>query len=160
MHVLNAHGGMLIWTWLCLDLNQTERFENVIYISEGSSVTVFPITKSPGNSVYIMAVLLSVFVSAYSFIHSFIPAISIAPLQVLYHSKALPTTARILYRSFMPKRYTKLNSLIYTSWSGPLQKSMVGYYGYGCAYYLYLALERGLSYCTVHEIYLYQKSMA
>src|SRR6218665_1169237 len=96
----------------------------------------------------------------HSFIHSFIPAISIVPLQVLYHSKALPTTARILYRSFMPKRYTKLNSLIYTSWSGPLQKSMVGYYGYGCAYYLYLALERGLSYCTVHEIYLYQKSMA
>src|SRR6218665_1257042 len=37
-------------------------------------------------------------------IHSFIPAISIAPLQVLYHSEALPTTARILYRSFTPKR--------------------------------------------------------
>ena len=34
----------------------------------------------------------------HSFIHS---AISIAPLQVLYHSEALPTTARILYRSFM-----------------------------------------------------------
>src|SRR6218665_4076537 len=32
--------------------------------------------------------------------HSFIPAISIAPLQVLYYSEALPTTARILYRSF------------------------------------------------------------
>src|SRR6218665_2633518 len=30
------------------------------------------------------------------FIHSFIPAISIAPLQVLYYSEALPTTARIL----------------------------------------------------------------
>ena len=30
-------------------------------------------------------------------------AISIAPLQVLYHSDALPTTARILYRSFTPK---------------------------------------------------------
>ena len=28
-------------------------------------------------------------------IHSFIPAISVAPLQVLYHSEALPTTARI-----------------------------------------------------------------
>src|SRR6218665_1065997 len=28
------------------------------------------------------------------YIHSFIPAISIAPLQVLYHSEALPTTAR------------------------------------------------------------------
>ena len=35
---------------------------------------------------------------------SFILAISIAPLQVLYHSEALPTTARILYRSFTPKR--------------------------------------------------------
>src|SRR6218665_1070153 len=28
------------------------------------------------------------------YIHSFIPAISIAPLQVLYYSEALPTTAR------------------------------------------------------------------
>ena len=37
----------------------------------------------------------------YSFIHS---AISIAPLQVLYYSEALPTTARILYRSFTPMR--------------------------------------------------------
>src|SRR6218665_1667310 len=36
--------------------------------------------------------------------HSFIPAISIAPLQALYYSEALPTTARILYRSFTPKR--------------------------------------------------------
>src|SRR6218665_1381185 len=35
---------------------------------------------------------------------SFIPAISIAPLQVLYYSEALPTTTRILYRSFTPKR--------------------------------------------------------
>src|SRR6218665_3229458 len=35
---------------------------------------------------------------------SFIPAISIVPLQVLYHSEALPTTTRILYRSFTPKR--------------------------------------------------------
>ena len=40
----------------------------------------------------------------YSFIHSFIPGISIAPLQVLYYSEALPTTAWILYRSFTPKR--------------------------------------------------------
>ena len=38
------------------------------------------------------------------FIHSFIHAISIAPLQVLYYSEALPTTARILYRCFTPKR--------------------------------------------------------
>jgi len=37
-------------------------------------------------------------------INSFIPAISIAPLQVLYYSEALPTTTRILYRSFTPKR--------------------------------------------------------
>src|SRR6218665_532315 len=37
-------------------------------------------------------------------IHSFIPAISIAPLQVHYYSEALPTTARILYQSFTPKR--------------------------------------------------------
>src|SRR6218665_342940 len=41
---------------------------------------------------------------SYTFIHLFILAISIAPLQVLYHSEALPTTARILYRSFTPKR--------------------------------------------------------
>src|SRR6218665_669139 len=39
-----------------------------------------------------------------SFIHLFILAISIAPLQVLYYSEALQTTARILYRSFTPKR--------------------------------------------------------
>ena len=39
-----------------------------------------------------------------SFIHSFTPVISIAPLQVLYYSQALPTTARILCRSFTPKR--------------------------------------------------------
>ena len=38
------------------------------------------------------------------FIHSFILVISIAPLQVLYYSEALPNTARILYRSFTPKR--------------------------------------------------------
>src|SRR6218665_1467591 len=36
--------------------------------------------------------------------NSFIPAISIAPLQVLYYLEALPTTARILHRSFTPKR--------------------------------------------------------
>src|SRR6218665_213907 len=43
------------------------------------------------------------------FIHSFIPGISTAPLQVLYYSEALPTTARILYRSFTPKRTPLLN---------------------------------------------------
>src|SRR6218665_1044660 len=32
------------------------------------------------------------------FIHSFILATSIAPLQALYYSEELPTTARILYR--------------------------------------------------------------
>src|SRR6218665_1666108 len=37
-------------------------------------------------------------------IRSFILAISIALLQVLYYSDALPTTALILYRSFTPKR--------------------------------------------------------
>src|SRR6218665_681918 len=37
------------------------------------------------------------------FIHLFIPAISISPLQVLYHSEAFPTTAWILYWSFTPK---------------------------------------------------------
>ena len=31
------------------------------------------------------------------FIHSFILAISIAPIQVLYYSEALPTTARKAY---------------------------------------------------------------
>jgi len=36
--------------------------------------------------------------------YSFIPAISIAPLQVHYYSESLPTTARILYRRFTPKR--------------------------------------------------------
>ena len=36
--------------------------------------------------------------------HSFILAICIAPLQVLYYSEVLPTTARILYRSFTLKR--------------------------------------------------------
>ena len=36
--------------------------------------------------------------------HLFILVISLAPLQVLYFSEALPTTARILYRSFTPKR--------------------------------------------------------
>ena len=36
--------------------------------------------------------------------HSFIPAISIAPLQVLCYWEALPTTVRILYRSFTPRR--------------------------------------------------------
>src|SRR6218665_3161802 len=37
-------------------------------------------------------------------LHSFILAISVAPLQVLYYSEALLTTARILYQSFTPKR--------------------------------------------------------
>ena len=46
-----------------------------------------------------MSKLFSVFI--HSFIHS---DISIAPLQALYYSEALPTTARILYRSFTPKR--------------------------------------------------------
>ena len=40
----------------------------------------------------------------HSFTHLIILAVSLAPLQVLYYSEALPTTARILYRSFTPKR--------------------------------------------------------
>src|SRR6218665_2222199 len=40
-------------------------------------------------------------------IHSFIHTISIAPLQVLYYSQALPT-ARILCRNFPPKRQRQL----------------------------------------------------
>src|SRR6218665_1730751 len=38
------------------------------------------------------------------FIHSLILDISIALFQVHYYSEALLTTARILYRSFTPKR--------------------------------------------------------
>src|SRR6218665_1284824 len=45
--------------------------------------------------------------SNHSFIHSFILAISI-PLQVHYYSEVLPTTARMLYRSFTPKRHRQL----------------------------------------------------
>jgi len=43
-------------------------------------------------------------VKVHAFINSFIPAISLAPLQVLYYWEALPTTAGILYWSFTPKR--------------------------------------------------------
>ena len=48
-------------------------------------------------------------IHTYMHIHSFILilAISIAPLQVLYYSEALPTTARTLYQSFTPKRTSK-----------------------------------------------------
>src|SRR6218665_554379 len=49
-------------------------------------------------------VCVCVIVIVYVCIHSFILAISIAPLQVLYYSEAPPTTARILYWSFTPKR--------------------------------------------------------
>jgi len=48
-----------------------------------------------------MEVVVIITMEIHSFIHS---AISLAPLQVLYYSEALPTTARILYRSFTPKR--------------------------------------------------------
>src|SRR6218665_581337 len=37
-------------------------------------------------------------------IHSFILAISVAPLQALCYSYSLPNTPQILYRSFTPKR--------------------------------------------------------
>ena len=46
-------------------------------------------------------------------IHSFIPAVSITPLQVLYYSEALPTTARILYQSFTLKRTILIESSCY-----------------------------------------------
>src|SRR6218665_3016866 len=46
-------------------------------------------------------------------VHSFIPAISIAPLQVLYYSEALPTTLRILYRSFTPKRTASQHDVLW-----------------------------------------------
>src|SRR6218665_1200498 len=50
----------------------------------------------------------SSFKARVQFIHfSFIPAISTAPLQVLYYSETLPTTARILYWSFTPKNVSK-----------------------------------------------------
>jgi len=41
-------------------------------------------------------------------VHSFILDISIAPLQVHYYSEALPTTALILCRVSMSKRYRQL----------------------------------------------------
>src|SRR6218665_1352867 len=48
---------------------------------------------------YDLFLCVHVCVLSYVFIHSFILAISIAPLQVHYYSETLPTTARILYRS-------------------------------------------------------------
>jgi len=41
-------------------------------------------------------------------IHSFIPDISIAPLQVHYYSQALPTTSRYCVGVNTPKRYRQL----------------------------------------------------
>src|SRR6218665_2471941 len=62
------------------------------------------------------SIYLSIHPSIHPSIHSFIPAISIAPLKVLYYSEALPTTARILYRSFTPvapdQRYYHLRWLL------------------------------------------------
>src|SRR6218665_3333082 len=55
-------------------------------------------------SKYMQIILLILSTGIYILIHSFILAISIAPLQVHYYSEAIPTTARILYRSFTPKR--------------------------------------------------------
>jgi len=43
----------------------------------------------------------------FGYIHSFIQAISIAPPQVRYYSEVLPTTARLLCRSFTPKHHCK-----------------------------------------------------
>src|SRR6218665_456642 len=47
--------------------------------------------------------------------HSFIQTISIAPLRVLYHSEALPTTSRILYRSITPKRTNTYDNTYHNS---------------------------------------------
>src|SRR6218665_959327 len=54
----------------------------------GQSVTVFPITRSSGNLVYIIAVLLSIFVYAYctklnSLIHPSKPRIDLVILSIL-----------------------------------------------------------------------------
>src|SRR6218665_2945804 len=69
------------------------------------------------NFAYVVYICLCVRLSHHSFIHS---AISIAPLQVLYNSEALPTTARILYRSFTPKRTSSpLSSLSLSCFSLP-----------------------------------------
>ena|SRR6218665_1941717 len=54
-------------------------------------------------NIYIQ-ILFAIYTGPYIHTHSFILIISIAPLQVLYYSEALQTTARILYRSFTPKR--------------------------------------------------------
>src|SRR6218665_688405 len=53
------------------------------------------------NLLCVIMLIIKLSTSFHSFIHS---AIFIAPLQVLYYSEALPTTAWILYRSFTPKR--------------------------------------------------------
>src|SRR6218665_3351090 len=58
--------------------------------------------------------LIDIYCTVVVTIHSFILAISIAPLQVLYHSEAFPTTARILYLSFTPKRTGNCH-ILYTS---------------------------------------------
>src|SRR6218665_209672 len=71
------------------------------WISQPTEWSAFPVGAAEEDLfLFLFIVLLQ---SCASFIHSFILAISIAPLQVLYPSEALPTTARILYRSFTPK---------------------------------------------------------
>jgi len=42
------------------------------------------------------------------FIHSFIQAISIAPLQVHFYSEALPTQHGYCVRIYMPRRHMQL----------------------------------------------------
>src|SRR6218665_221468 len=64
----------------------------------------FPVVPTSIGPLFHRSSLPSVLTSSGPHIHSFIPAISIAPLQVLYLSEALPTTAPTLYRSFTPKR--------------------------------------------------------
>src|SRR6218665_268311 len=56
----------------------------------------------------VINILLLIHSVHFKFIHSFVKVTSILPLQVHYYSEALPTTARILHRSFTPKRHRQL----------------------------------------------------
>src|SRR6218665_325594 len=61
--------------------------------------------------VYVIIITILILITSSFFIHSFVQAISIAPLQVHLCSETLPTTAvsaRILCWSFTPKRHRQL----------------------------------------------------
>src|SRR6218665_2016101 len=77
------------------DVYACSRFMEILYMS-------IQYHKIQHNGNLIMSFLQSP--EVHTFIHSFILAIFIAPLQVFYYSEALPTTAQILYQSFTPKR--------------------------------------------------------